>query len=75
MTITRDEAIEIARRAANARGWRWETPVRVTRSRRFLLFGRASYEIWTNADVRGCNARFIVDGENGSVRRAAWLRR
>lgn len=75
MTISKEDAIASARRSAEERGWRWEQPIRVTRSRRFVLFGRVTYEIWTNAAKRGSNARFFVDGEDGSVRKARWLPR
>jgi hypothetical protein len=75
MTISKEEAIEIARRAAKERGWRWEEPVRVSRSRRFVFFGRLTYEVWTNAKMRGCNGRYVVDGEDGTVREAYWLPR
>ena len=75
MTISSEEAIENARRAATELGLRWEEPVRASRSRRFLFFGRVTFEVWTNADRRGANCRFVVDGDDGTVRRAYWLPR
>ena len=75
MTISVEDAVASARRSADERGWRWEEPIRVTRSRRFVFFGRVTYEIWTNADMRGGNGRFLIDGEAGTVREAYWLPR
>lgn len=75
MAITKDEAIESARREAAARGWHWQEPSRASASRRFVLFGHLTYEVWTNADHRGGNCRFVVDGEDGTVREAYFLPR
>jgi hypothetical protein len=75
MSISQDDAIAAARREAEQRGWRWEEPVYVSRRRAFIFFGRLTYEIRTNADKLGCNARFVIDGENASIREAYWLPR
>jgi hypothetical protein len=67
MTISKDEALEAARHEALARGWPWKEPVTVSRSRRFIFFGRSTYEIRTNTMMRGSNGRFLIDGESGTV--------
>ena len=63
MTISSEEAIERARRCAEERGWVWREPVIVKRSRAFVLIGRVRYEVRTNAEMRGSNAR------------SSWMRR
>jgi len=75
MTISQDDAVASARRSANERGWRWEEPIRVTRSRRFVFFGRVTYAVGTNTAKRGCHGRFVIDGEDGSILEAHWLPR
>lgn len=75
MTISVDDAIARARRCAEERGWVWCEPVRVTRSRAFVLLGRVRYQVWTNAEMRGTNARIVVDAEDGSIVEAHWLPR
>jgi hypothetical protein len=75
MTISIEEAIERARRCAEERGWVWLEPVIVNRSRAFVLVGRVRYEVRTNAEMRGSNARVVVDAEDGSIAEAHWLPR
>lgn len=75
MTISVEEAIERARRCVEERGWVWREPVHVTRSRAFVLLGRVRYEVRTNAEMRGSNARIVVDAEDGSITEAHWLPR
>jgi hypothetical protein len=31
--------------------------------------------VWTNTEMRGGNARVVVDGEDGSIADARWLPR
>jgi len=40
-----------------------------------VVFGRRRYEVWSNAERLGSNARIIVDGEDGSIVAAHWLPR
>jgi len=75
MTISVENAIECARRCAEERGWAWREPVLVTRSRTFVFVGRVRYEVRTNAEMRGSNARIVVDAEDGSIIEAHWLPR
>jgi hypothetical protein len=68
-------AAEEARRCAEEGGWVWREPVIVKRSRAFVLVGRVCYEVRTNAEMRGSNARIVVDAEDGSIAEAHWLPR
>jgi hypothetical protein len=73
--ISEEEAIEIARRVAAEKGWRWKEPVKAHRTRAFIFIGRAEWEVLTNADMRGTNVRVVVDAQDGTVLRAAYLPR
>lgn len=73
--ISEGEALQRARAVAEERGWRWERPVAVTLSRRFIVFGRRRWHIRTNSEMRGCNVYIVVDGEDGAVLHAAYLPR
>ena len=73
--ISEEEAIEIARRVAVEKGWRWQEPVKAHRTRAFIFFGRSEWEVLTNADMRGTNVRVVVDAQDGTVLRAAYLPR
>jgi hypothetical protein len=75
VTISSEEAVERARRYAEERGWTWREPVRVTRSRSLVVLGRATYEVRSNAESRGSNARVIVAADDGSIVEAHWLPR
>lgn len=75
MTISAEEAVERARRHAGERGWTWREPVSVTRSRSFVILGRVTYEVRSNSESRGSNARVIVSADDGSIVEAYWLPR
>ena len=75
MTISVENATERARRCAEERGWPWREPIRVTRSCGFVFLGRVRYEVRTNVEMRGSNARIVVDAEDGSIIEAHWLPR
>lgn len=75
MTISEDDAISIARDAAESRGWSWRGRVIVNRRRKWILFGRLSFEVFTNADYRGGNVIVEVDAETREVLRAGFGRR
>jgi len=65
--VSREEALEKARRAVEERGWAWLEPVHVSRVRAYVFFGRITYEIRTNAAFRGGNVRVVVDANDGTV--------
>jgi hypothetical protein len=75
MTISEQDALRRARRPADERGWRWEEPVRVQLSRAYVVAGKATFEVWTNASCLGCNVRIVIDAEDGAVLEAYWLPR
>jgi len=75
MIISQEEAIAAARAGAEQRGWLWEEPLFVARHRTFIIFGRLTYEVRTNTKMRGCNARFIIDGTDATILEAYWLPR
>jgi hypothetical protein len=72
--LSREQAIDIARAAAAERGWPWLGRVIAHRSRRWLFFGAQRWEVLTNADGRGCNARILID-DTGAVVAAAFMPR
>lgn len=65
--MTREEAVIVAQEAATARGWTWRDPIRVWRRRKWLLFGPVRWEMWSNAEMRGCNVAIVIDDETGEV--------
>lgn len=73
--ISEADAIRHARDLARERGWEWREPLRVSRYRPYVFFGRLCYEVRSNADSLGCNVRVVVDAEDGSVKDASWLPR
>jgi hypothetical protein len=68
-------AIEIARRVAAEKGWQWRLPVKADRTGPFFFSGRAEWEVRTNANMRGTNVLVVVDAQDGTVLRAAYLPR
>lgn len=73
--VTADEALNLARAVAAAEGWPWQEPVQVRRQRRWLFFGSARWEIWTNADSLGSNVRIVIDDASGEVEEKHFLPR
>ena len=73
--ISEEDALEAARQLAAARGWTWLSPVKVWRSRTFVLFGRRTYRIGTNSGMRGCNVWVTVDAYDGTILEANFIPR
>lgn len=69
------EALVAARATAAAEGWPWREPVRVQRRRSWFFFGRARWEVWTNADSIGSNVRIVIDETTGEVQEKHFLSR
>lgn len=65
--MTADEALDVARAVAAAEGWPWQEPVAVRRQKSWVLFGSASWEVWTNAEWRGSNGRIVIDEATGQI--------
>lgn len=60
--VSREQALEEARAACEARGLPWWGPIKVYRH-----YG--DWAVWTFADHRGGNVIVIVDGGSGAVKR------
>jgi hypothetical protein len=73
--VTADEALGLARATALAEGWPWQEPARERRQRAWVLFGRARWEIWTNADSMGSNVRIVIDEGTGQILEKRFLPR
>jgi hypothetical protein len=65
--INKDEAVLIAKSAAEREDWPWEEPVFVRRERRFVFFGRPSWYVISNSNYLGRNVNVRVDAESGAV--------
>jgi hypothetical protein len=73
--MTSEEAMEAARRLAAERGWTWKQPVAVQRERRWILFGRTTWFVRSNAHAKGQNVNVRLDARTGSVVQAAFAPR
>ena len=58
--ISKEEAVEVARKECERRGIPWLEPVKV-----FRHYG--NWSVWTHANHRGGNVRVIVDKETGEI--------
>jgi len=64
--VTEDEAIAIARTAAEQEGWAWVEPALATF--RQPWFGKGGrWEIFSNARGLGAKARVVVDAQTGAI--------
>lgn len=70
--ITREEAIEIARAHAETRGWPWRGAVKVTAERTFILFGRRTFRVTSNADMLGGNVFVTIAADTGEILHAGY---
>jgi hypothetical protein len=73
--ISEQQAVERARSIARERGWTWREPVRVTRSRRFVLFGRERWSVRSNANMRGAIVFVVIDAHDGALLHAGYVPR
>lgn len=64
--IDQNEAIEIARKRAEEKGWPFVEPLYII-ERRGWHKGTTCFEIWTNGSNRGTKARFTVDAKTGEI--------
>jgi len=67
--IERNQAIEIARKRAAEKGWRFVEPLEVIIRRNWLGFGGTvkRFEIETSVDERGTQAHFTIDAKRGKI--------
>ena len=70
--ITRDEAIEIARGECQRQGWPETPPFDARSGREFLLWGKTTWFVVTNAGHQGDNAYIHIDGDTGEITGAAF---
>lgn len=61
LRLGREEALVLARQAAQDQGLPWDEPVRVRETFR-------GFEFWTAATMRGGNVSVEIDGVTGEVR-------
>ncbi len=64
--IDEENAIRIARAAAEEKGWAFVDPVQA-RLRRPLFGKGGRWEIHSNAMAFGAKARFVIDAEDGRI--------
>jgi hypothetical protein len=72
--ITREQAIEIARREAARNGWPFLEPVRSTYDSYWFRPG-GLWCVHTNSEMRGANAVFQIDEHTGKVEHKGYNRR
>jgi hypothetical protein len=65
--MTRDEVIAIAGEVASREGWPWREPVIAKKRRVFVVAGRASWHVMSNANFRGGNVNVHLDDRTGQV--------
>jgi hypothetical protein len=73
--MTAQEAISAARAEVQSRGGTLDPVIRAWRRRRWILFGRRYWTVWSNSDCVGCNWWVELDDEAGTILRAAFLTR
>lgn len=72
--IDREIAIEIARKRAEENGWGFAEPLEVI-ERVGWFGGTKSFEIETNANMRGTKAKFVIDAVTGDILREGYIPR
>lgn len=66
--VSQEEALELARAEARARGWPWHGRVHVHE-------GLLNWYFMTNADFIGGNVNVWVNSRTGAIRKAGFARR
>ena len=66
--LSRDEILQIAKERCRAEGWSWNDPVLVSE-------GPLNTLVTTNANMKGGNARILVDARSGCIRAAGFAKR
>jgi hypothetical protein len=72
--ITRDAAIEVARKRATELGWAFTEPLDIVVRQRWFG-GVDRYEITTNAGMLGTKARFVINATTGKIRDEGYISR
>ncbi|MCI0712828.1 MAG: hypothetical protein L0154_21915 [Chloroflexi bacterium] len=73
--MTEQEAIEIARKVAEAEGWYWTEPCETKLYRHWWLLGRLKWCVRSNADYWGANVVVTIDDATGKVLRKGFAPR
>jgi hypothetical protein len=73
--MTEQEAIAVARRAAEAKGWPFVEPLLVMRKKPWFRSEGGSWEIFTNRFAIGGNVRIVLDDRTGAVLAEGFVRR
>jgi len=70
--IKKNEAIAIARKECAMRGWKDLPPYEAQSGRDYILWGKLTWFVVTNAGTVGDNAYVNIDGDSGKVIGAAF---
>lgn len=65
--LTQDEALGIAKAAAEAEDWPWEGPFGIWSERTHVLVGRRVWHVYSRAGTRGGNVLIRIDDSTGEV--------
>jgi hypothetical protein len=72
--VTEDEAVFLARAAAEREGWAWVEPAHATFRRPW--FGKGGkWEIFSNAQGLGAKVRVVIDAQTGAVLEKGYIPR
>lgn len=72
--MTSDEALEIARKVAQEKGWPWLEPVSAVRRRTWLI-GPVYWNVTTNLDKTGMNVTVTIADASRKVVNAGFAAR
>jgi hypothetical protein len=67
LRLTQDQALEIAKAAAEAEGWPWEGPFGIWSEKTHVLVGRRVWHVYSHAGTRGENVLIRIDDTTGEV--------
>ena len=67
--LSRDQAVQIARRVADGEGWPWIEPVEAVAKRTFPLVGRRYWQVTTNSRFETRSVKVQIDAATGRVLR------
>jgi hypothetical protein len=71
--MSEKDAISLAFRTAEQKGWPWIEPIRAVK--RGSLFRKVHWEVRTNWQGLGCNVHVDIDDETGHITKAVFLPR
>lgn len=71
--MTEQEAIETAKKVAEAEGWYWAEPCETELFRRWIL-GPRLWMVWSNAKTFGANVGIVIKASTGRVIRKEYIR-